>query len=224
LRHPDKQLARSLGGGPVQGGGNMERNSVVWPSRMTDPLEVTANAVNLVSIGLAGRRNVHTWWTGIVGCVLFAWVFFGAKLYADVCLQGFFVVTGVLGWWHWAHPRSRHEVPITHAPLSRLLRQCVIGVLVTAAYAWALERFTDASAPLPDAAVLTTSVLGQLLLVEKRVESWYFWLATNSIAVPLFLSRGLYVTGVLYCVFWVNALVSLRQWYILAQVDAEAAA
>jgi nicotinamide mononucleotide transporter len=191
---------------------------------MIDPVEVTANVVNLVSIALAGRRNVHTWWTGIVGCALFAWVFFGAKLYADVCLQGFFVVTGVLGWWHWAHPRAGGEVPIKRSPVSRLLWQCVIGMLVTGTYAWMLERFTDASAPLPDAAVLTTSVLGQLLLIEKRVESWYFWLATNSIAVPLFLSRGLYLTGALYCVFWVNALVSLRQWYVQAQADAELAA
>jgi nicotinamide mononucleotide transporter len=195
---------------------------------MTDPVEVAANAFNLISIGLAGRRNVHTWWTGIIGCVLFAWVFVRARLYADVCLQGFFVVTGVLGWWHWVRPQrgaeqAAAELPVTHAPVRRLVLQCLVGLFVTGLYAWALQRFTDAAAPLPDAMVLTTSVLGQLLLIEKRVESWYFWLATNTVAVPLFMSRGLYLTGALYCLFWVNALVSLRHWHVRARLDAEPA-
>lgn len=33
--------------------------------------ELAANAFNAVSIVLAGRNSVHTWWTGIVCCVLF---------------------------------------------------------------------------------------------------------------------------------------------------------
>ena len=38
--------------------------------------ELGANALNTVSILLAGRNSAHTWWTGIVGCVLFGVVFF----------------------------------------------------------------------------------------------------------------------------------------------------
>lgn len=35
------------------------------------PLEFAANFMTLVCIFLAGRNNVHTWWTGIVACILF---------------------------------------------------------------------------------------------------------------------------------------------------------
>ena len=56
-------------------------------------LELAANVVITVSILLAARNSVHTWWTGIVGCVLFALVFHGAKLYAEVGLQAFFIAT-----------------------------------------------------------------------------------------------------------------------------------
>ncbi len=51
--------------------------------------EVSANLLNAVSILLAGRNSIHTWWTGIVSCLLFGVVFLGARLYADVTLQGF---------------------------------------------------------------------------------------------------------------------------------------
>jgi nicotinamide mononucleotide transporter len=188
---------------------------------MIDPVEVGANAVNAVSIALAGRRNVHTWWTGLVGCVLFGWVFWGARLYADVCLQGFFFVTGVMGWWRWQESQVRSEVPVSHAQLPRLAVMLAVGIVVTALYAWALQRFTDAAAPVADSMVLAASVLGQLLLVDKRVESWYFWLLTNTIAVPLFYSRGLHLTAVLYAAFWVNALISLVQWHKRARVQME---
>jgi hypothetical protein len=52
--------------------------------------ELAANAFNAASIFLAGRNSIHMWWTTIVGCVLFAYVFFHARLYADVTLQMFF--------------------------------------------------------------------------------------------------------------------------------------
>jgi len=44
--------------------------------------------------------GVHTWWSGIIGCALFAWVFYEARLYADVTLQGFFILTSIYGWWN----------------------------------------------------------------------------------------------------------------------------
>jgi nicotinamide mononucleotide transporter len=80
-----------------------------------------------------------------------------------------------------------------------------------------LYRFTDAYAPFLDSIVLAFSVLGQFLMIDRRVESWWCWLLVNTIAVPLYASRGLYLTAVLYAAFWVNAIVSLLHWRRLAR-------
>ena len=93
----------------------------------------------------------------------------------------------------------------------------VAGVVVTGAYGWLLNRFTDAYAPFVDSLVLAFSVLGQVLLMERRVESWWCWLLVNTVAVPLYASRELYLTAVLYAGFWANAIVSLRHWRRLAE-------
>jgi nicotinamide mononucleotide transporter len=50
------------------------------------------------------------------------------------------------------------------------------------------------------------------------VENWWAWLLVNTIAVPLYASRGLAVTAVLYAAFWVNAAVSLLKWRDLARL------
>ena len=77
---------------------------------MTSALEIAANAVTTVSILLASRNSIHTWWTGIVGCALFVVVFQSSQLYADVALQLFFVATSVLGWRLWL--RGDHGRPL----------------------------------------------------------------------------------------------------------------
>lgn len=176
---------------------------------MTGPLEIAANAVNAVSIVLAGRNSVHTWWTGICGCLLFGWLFTASRLYADATLQAFFIATSVVGWRNWSRRESR---PIARTPPVQLAGMAAAAVAVAAGYAWLLHRFTDAAAPLPDSLVLMLSVVAQLLLMNRRLESWWFWLAVNVVAVPLFASRGLFLTAALYAAFGVNALVSLVHW------------
>jgi nicotinamide mononucleotide transporter len=174
--------------------------------------EIAANGFNTASILLAGRNSAHTWWTGIVGCLLFAFVFFDTRLYADLTLQIFFIVTSVLGWWNWLHGRKCAELPIRQTQLPLLLLQMAGGVIVAIGYGWLLHRFTKAYAPFLDSFILAFSVLGQFLLMGRRLENWWCWLLVNTIAVPLYAVRGLRVTALLYAVFWVNALVSLRRW------------
>jgi nicotinamide mononucleotide transporter len=179
---------------------------------MTLGLELAANGMNALSIVLAGRNSIHTWWTGIFGCLLFGWLFFGTKLYADSTLQAFFVVTSALGWVRWRGGRARRELSVSTTPPRSLGAMALCALAVALGYAWLLHRFTDAYAPLPDSIVLAFSVLGQLLLMGRRLETWWCWLLVNSVAVPLFASRGLYLTAALYAGFWVNALIALRHW------------
>ena len=179
-------------------------------------VEIAANAFNAASIFLAGRNSIHMWWTTIVGCVLFSYVFYAAKLYADVTLQAFFIATGVVGWWGWLHGNRGAALPVRYSRPSLIAACAVAGAIVAAGYGWLLDRFTDAYAPFLDSIVLAFSVVGQFLLIARRVENWWFWLLVNTIAVPLYTSRGLYLTAVLYTAFWVNALVALMRWRKLA--------
>lgn len=186
-------------------------------------LELAANAITTASILLAGRNSVHTWWTGIVGCTLFAVVFLQSRLYADTILQAFFIILSVIGWWQWLHGRHGDALPVTSLPPRRLLWQVGAGVVGALLYGFLLRRFTNAYAPFLDSTVLAFSIVAQLLMMRRHVQSWPFWLLVNTIAVPLYASRGLYLTAVLYAGYWINAVVSWRHWRKL-QGAAQAAA
>ena len=185
--------------------------------------EIAANAFVAVAIFLAGRNNVHTWWIGIIGCALFARVFYDARLYADVTLQGFFIITSLYGWWKWLRGNDGDELPVRFSSPQTLVACGTGATAVAIAYGFLLLRFTNAYAPFLDSIVLAFSVLGQLLMMERRVENWWAWLLVNAIAVPLYASRGLHVTAVLYAAFLINAIVSLAKWRALATINSSEA-
>lgn len=179
---------------------------------MISNLEICANIIITVSIVLAGRNSVHTWWTGIIGCGLFALLFWQVNLYADLLLQLFFILTSALGWWQWQRGDKGQALSISSASGPLLFAAVLLGAMTALAYGALLHRFTDAYAPFIDSAVLVFSVIAQLLLMQRRRQTWVFWLLVNSLAVPLFISRGLYLTAFLYALYWINALVSFYRW------------
>lgn len=187
---------------------------------MSGALEIAANVGVGAAIVLAGRNSVHTWWTGILGCALFGVLFYQSTLYADVALQGFFIVSSAIGWIQWRRGDHGAELPITHARLATLACIVPAGVAATAAYGALLHHYTNAYAPFIDSAVLVFSIVAQLLLMRRKVENWAFWILVNTVAVPLYASRGLYLTAFLYGCYWVNAIVSWLWWRRLARAAA----
>lgn len=179
---------------------------------MTGPLEISANLLTGVAIFLAGRNNIHTWWIGIIGCSLFALLFYQTNLYADVLLQVFFIVSSMVGWRQWLKGNHGSALPITNARMGALALILPAGVAISAGYGALLHYYTNAYAPFLDSAVLVFSVVAQLLLMQRKLENWPFWILVNTIAVPLYASRELYLTAVLYGFYWVNAIVSWVIW------------
>ncbi|HSI61696.1 MAG TPA: nicotinamide riboside transporter PnuC [Candidatus Saccharimonadia bacterium] len=179
--------------------------------------EIVANVLNLASVLMAGRNSVHTWWLGILGCGAFCWVFFESKLYADVTLQIFFIGASAVGWWNWKRGSHGRELPVRRTPLRWFIACALMAALAAAGYGWVLHTFTDAWSPFIDSLVLAFSVLAQFLLMGRRIENWPCWLVVNTLAVPLFASRHLYLTAAVYALFWINAIISWRHWWKLLE-------
>ena len=175
-------------------------------------LEIAASSATTIAIVLAGRNSIHTWWTGIVGCLFFALLFYQTQLYAEVLLQVFFIATCIFGWRHWRHGDRGQPQPVGRISRAQLLGFFVLGVIVAGIYGKVLHGYTDAFAPYPDSGILAFSVIGQLLMMRRQLECWIFWWLVNSIAVPLFLSRELYILAALYAGYWVHAIVAYGYW------------
>ncbi len=176
-------------------------------------LEIFANIFNLISVFLANRNSVHTWWIGIIGGVLYGVMFYEVKLYADVILQVFFILTNFYGWWAWLHgDKKNEELPITQVAVKQLMLFGLLAVFLTAAHGFLLLKLTDASFPFIDSTILVLSIIAQFLLMRRKLESWIFWIIVDVIAVPLYAAKGLTLTSAIYFLFLLNAIWGLVNW------------
>lgn len=178
-----------------------------------NPLEIFANIFNLASVVLTNRNSVQTWWLGIIGGVLYGVMFYEVKLYADVILQIFFILTNLYGWWAWIYGSAEQkELPITRIDFKNLILFGVVAIFLTAGHGFLLYRLTDASFPFVDSVILIFSIVAQFLLMRRKLESWYFWILVDLVAIPLYAAKGLYLTSAIYFLFLINAVFGLLNW------------
>jgi nicotinamide mononucleotide transporter len=168
--------------------------------------------------------EIHwAWPMAIAASLLYAWLFFDSRLYGDVAVQSFFVVSSIWGWYQWLFGRradSRGGV----APLqiTRLGRRRVVAVAVLWLAAWPLlgallARFTDTDVPYFNAFPTAGSFIGQVLLALKFVETWPVWLIVNAVSVVLYGVKSLWLTALLYVIFAALALSGWRRWVRIAR-------
>ena len=68
------------------------------------------------------------------------------------------------------------------------------------------------SFPLADSVILVGTVLAQLLLDNKKLETWVVWILVNVVATWVYFSAGLAIAGIQYVLFLANAVWGFVAW------------
>jgi nicotinamide mononucleotide transporter len=190
-------------------------------------LELLAAVTGALSVWLSVRQNIWSWPTAIVNVVLYALVFWDAKLYADMGLQVVYAVLSVYGWYEWLYGgQGRTRLRVTRTTPALAARLVVIAAAGSALLGTLLHRTTDAALPYMDSFLSSTSLVAQWMMTKKLLENWLVWIAVDVLYVGMFLFKGLYLTAGLYAVFLGLAIRGYVDWRrsMSAPVAAVAAA
>lgn len=176
-------------------------------------LELIAVLLTLVAVYLTTRQVLWCWPLGMVSVTLYAAVFYDARLYADMGLQGLYFALAAYGWWAWLHGGEHQgELHVSLTPgrmrVALLVAAAIGGVLL----GQVLNRFTDASLPFMDSMLTSVSIAAQWMQTRKLLESWLVWLAVDVLYVGMFLYKQLFLTAGLYAVFLGLAVMGFMEW------------
>ena len=176
-------------------------------------LELVAFVSGLLSVWLTQRMHIANWPVGMFNVVCFAFLFVDAKLYADALLQVAFFVLGAYGWWSWVRTKATAgSLPVTRASLAEIFAVVLLALVFTALAASTLMAWTDSPAPWPDGSVLVLSLLATWAQARRRIESWVLWIVVDLISIPLYWSRSLPLTAILFAIFLVLCIAGLVSW------------
>ena len=185
----------------------------LWAMIGTTKIEMIAVACGLANVLLIIRRSLWNFPFGLVMVVLYGKIFYDYALYSDAILQVYFFAIQILAIFWWVRgQREDGEIRVQRLPPAALAAILAGAVVMTLGIGWGMGRHTDAALPVWDAGVLVLSVIAQTLLARRYLENWLFWIATDCLAIGLYLTRGLGPTAALYTVFLGLAIWGWLDW------------
>jgi nicotinamide mononucleotide transporter len=175
-------------------------------------IEIIAVVFSLACTWLAVKKHIFNWPVGIIAIIAYMLLFYNEKLYADMVLQVIFMIQGFYGWYHWIHKEK--EIKITVNELSVREKIIYISLIICFSSLWAylLITFTNASSPLIDSFVATTSLAANWLMAKKKIENWILWMIADVIYIGLFWYKELYLSSFIYLVFLCLAYKGYKDW------------
>lgn len=177
-------------------------------------IEIIGVITGFICVWLAARNNIWNFPVTILSVLLYMFIFYEAKLYADMGLQGYFLAMAIYGWYYWI---NRSDDGDKIKPVRRLTSKVlVIGLLVIAAFTILfgtfLNRNTDAFFPYLDSLCAGGSLFGSFLLSRRILENWLVWIFVDVVYLFLYISKELFLTTLLYGAYIVVAIIGYREW------------
>ena len=176
-------------------------------------IEALAVLFGLLCVWFCIRQNIWCWPTGLIQVTLYIFIFYDVKLYSDQILQVIYVGLQLYGWHHWLHGgKNRDELLLSRLESRHLALWVAAAFAGTGVWGWVMATYTDASVPYWDAFTTVASLIAQWLMIKKKVESWYFWIVVDIVAIGVYAYKSLLLTSGLYLVFLMMATAGLVAW------------
>ena len=180
-------------------------------------IETLGFVTGAFTVWLTVKENIWCWPIGIANNIFFIILFYNSRLFADMGLQVIYIVLSVLGWYWWLRGgKNNSTLRISRISFPHALILGGITILGTYFMREYLISINDA-APLMDAVTTVLSLIAQYLLTRKYLENWYVWMIADSIYIYLYFVRELYLTGILYILFFTMCIIGLKAWKQSAQ-------
>jgi len=176
-------------------------------------IEVLGAVTGLTYIYFSIQQIIWLWPLGIITSLLYIYVFYTTKFYADMGLQIYYFFISFYGWYNWLYGKTGDKkISVQSAGGKLLIILTVITVVLTLLIANLLKRYTDSPLPYWDAFTTAASIPATWMLAKKILENWLFWVVIDAISIGLYLYKGLYPTVILFAVYTTLAISGYLKW------------
>lgn len=168
---------------------------------------------------LAGKGKLSAYAFGLVNCVLYAAISFGARLYGETLLNGLYYVPMMfVGFFAWRRNMDGETFEVKKRHMSNCGRLWLIAVITifTAGFGAVLKIMGDAM-PFVDSFTTVSSVVAMVVSVKRYSEQWWIWLAVNLFSVYMWWCNFLagndnLATLIMWVVYLLNGIFIMIKW------------
>ncbi len=186
--------------------------------RNTTWLEYIAVFAGIASVWFSRIENILVYPVGLVNTIIYIYLSFKYHLLGEATVNFYYTIMSIYGWilWNKRNQQHQHIVVISTSSVkdwrNQLLFFAFFYITIFIALTYLKKGFASGAIPWADALASATAFTGMWLMARKKVESWYWWIATNIASIPLYFVKGLVFTSIYYFILLVMAIFGLYEW------------
>lgn len=186
--------------------------------KSTSWLEFIAVLSGIGSVWFSREENILVYPVGLINTIIYIFLSIKGHLMGEASVNLYYTIMSVYGWILWAkkNDRSQHVVQISYSSAKGWLQQiaffCCFYLVIYLSLSYLKKTFLPGAIPWADAFASATAYTGMWLMAKKKVESWYWWIATNTASIPLYFVKEYAFTSIYYLVLLILAFMGLVSW------------
>ena len=186
--------------------------------KSTGWMEYIAVIAGIISVWFSRKENILVYPTGLLNTIFYIYLSFKGGLLGEASVNFYYTVMSLYGWILWTKKDQQHR-PTLHIRYStkkewgiQFLFFGAFYIAIFFALSYLKKGFAPGAIPWADAFASATAFTGMWLMTKKKVESWYWWIATNIASIPLYFVKHYVFTSVYYVVLLIMAVFGLQEW------------
>jgi len=186
--------------------------------QQTSLLEYIGVFAGIISVLYSRRENILVYPVGLVNTVIYVYISIKGSLFGEASVNFYYTVMSIYGWILWAKKDEQKKI-VLHISYStkkewlvQLLFFAAFYIAIYASLVFLKKAFYSNTVPWADAFASATAYTGMWLMAKKKIESWYWWIATNIASIPLYFIKGYVFTSFQYIVLLILAFMGLVSW------------
>jgi nicotinamide mononucleotide transporter len=181
-------------------------------------LEFIAVFAAIISLWFSRKENIYAYPIGLISVIISIFLNLEQDVPGQAVIGFYFIVTGIYGWLLWSkRDRRKHRiVRVTASSNNERLLQLTffIAVFLLAFFCltYLKTQFAVGNIPWADAFVTAASFTAMWLMVKKKTESWYWWIAASIVSIPLYFVKHFIFISVNNGLVLIMAIAGLYGW------------
>jgi len=186
--------------------------------RHTSWYEYVAVFAGIASVWYSRAENILVYPVGLINTIIYIYISFEGHLLGEAAVNFYYTIMSISGWYMWARKDQQKQIVlhITYSSKKDWIQQIAFFLFfyisIFSALTYFKTAFFEGVIPWADAFASATAFTGMWLMTKKKVESWYWWIATNIASIPLYFVKQYVFTSVYYLVLFVMAVLGLFEW------------
>ena len=181
-------------------------------------LEYIAVVAGIISVWFSKKENIWVYPTGLINTLFYIYLSFKGGLLGDASVNFYYTIMSIYGWIGWARiDNNKNKVLNISAGnkkewTEQFLFFAAFYLIIYLALSYLKTNFAPEAIPWADAFASAAAFTAMWLMTKKKVESWYWWIATNIASIPLYFVKHYVFTSVYYLILLVMAVFGLLEW------------